>query len=178
MLCLLFNSPCRPPLIRLTGKCGFAGLAVMISRKAFIAVWFLALISFISSTRADVRLPALFSDNMVLQQGERATIWGWADNGEEVTVTFRGKKVKTKAQEGKWLLKLGRLKAGGPDNLVVQGKNQVELKNVLVGEVWICSGQSNMEWPLANSFEGHAATAASDNPQLRLFHVPKTRANE
>jgi sialate O-acetylesterase len=75
-------------------------------------------------------------------------------------------------------VKLSRLKAGGPDNLVVQGKNRIELKNVLVGEVWICSGQSNMEWPLRAAHEGSNAMAASANPQLRLFHVPKTKADE
>ncbi len=130
------------------------------------------------SARADVRLPALFSDNMVLQQGTAVPIWGWADEGEEVKVSFRGKSLNAKAQNGKWMVKLSRLKAGGPDNLIVEGKNRIELKNVLVGEVWICSGQSNMELPLKNTFEAEAAIAASGNPQLRLFHVPKTKADE
>src|ERR1051325_1619499 len=150
----------------------------MISRISFTTVG-LALLTLIAfSARADVRLPALFSDNMVLQQGARVTVWGWADDGEEVQVTFRGKTSKTKAQNGKWLVKLSRFKAGGPDNLIVQGKNRIELKNVLVGEVWVCSGQSNMEWPLKAAYEGTNAIAAAANPQLRLFHVPKTRASE
>src|SRR6185436_12195299 len=75
------------------------------------------------SARADVRLPALFSDNAVLQQGMRVPIWGWADDGEEVSVSFRGQKVKAKAKDGKWTVKLNDLKAGGPDLLTVSGKN-------------------------------------------------------
>jgi len=138
---------------------------------------FLALAVFASTVRADVRLPALFSDNMVLQQGMRVAVWGWAEDGEEVSVNFRGDTVKTKAKNGKWMLKLNKLKAGGPDTLTIQGKNRVEIKNVLVGEVWICSGQSNMEWPLDKSFESGPDIAASANPMLRLLVVPKTKAD-
>ena len=114
-------------------------------------------------TRADVRLPALFSDGMVLQQNTRAPVWGWAEEGEEVTVTFRGKTVKTKAKEGKWKITLNRFKAGGPDEMVVEGRNRIQLKGVLVGEVWICSGQSNMELPLKSSFESASDIAACAN---------------
>jgi sialate O-acetylesterase len=132
----------------------------------------------VTSARADVRLPALFSDNMVLQQEATVAVWGWADEGEEVQVTFRGETAKTKAQDGKWIVKLSSFKAGGPDELIVQGKNRIKLKNVLVGEVWACSGQSNMEWPLKSAYQGTNAIAASTNFQLRLFHIPKTRAAE
>ncbi len=129
------------------------------------------------AARADVRLPGLFSDNVVLQQGVRVPIWGWADEGEEVTVRFRDQVVRAKARNGKWMVNLSRLKAGGPDHLVVEGKNRVELQNVLVGEVWICSGQSNMEFPLKNSFESGGDIAACANPMLHLLHVPKTKAD-
>src|SRR4051812_21797729 len=128
--------------------------------------------------RAEVRLPALFSDNLVLQQGMPVPIWGWADDGEEVKVTFRGQTVSTTAKNGKWIVKLASLKPGGPEVLVVAGKNKIELHNVLVGEVWICSGQSNMELALKQAFEGEKDINSSANPQLRLFHVPKTKANE
>lgn len=131
-----------------------------------------------SATRADVRLPALFSDNMVLQQGIRVPVWGWADDGETVTVTFRGHKATATAKGGKWSVKLGRLKAGGPDTLVIAGKNTIEIKNVLVGEVWIASGQSNMEFPLSRSFESKADVDASTNSQIHLFHVPKLKAKQ
>jgi sialate O-acetylesterase len=137
-----------------------------------------ALLLCVLTARADVRLPGFFTDNMVLQEGARVPIWGWADNGEEVTVTFRGQTVKTKAKDGKWMVKLARLKAGGSDHLVVEGKNKIDLANVTVGEVWICSGQSNMEWPLDKAFEGTNDVSASANPQLRLLLVPKKKADE
>jgi sialate O-acetylesterase len=115
---------------------------------------------------------------MVLQQGERAPVWGWADEGEKVTITFRGRKISTTAKDGRWRIKLPGQKAGGPDTLAVEGKNRIELKNVLVGEVWVCSGQSNMEWPMSRSFEPEKDIASSVNPSLRLFTVPKRKADE
>src|SRR5437764_1427649 len=137
-------------------------------------------IAFLATTAlADVRLPGLFADNMVLQQGMPVPVWGWADEGEEVRVTFRGRTVSAKAKNGKWMLKLAAAKAASePETLQVEGKNRIELKNVLVGEVWICSGQSNMELALKNAFEPESDIAGSANPQLRLLHVPKTKANE
>jgi sialate O-acetylesterase len=131
-----------------------------------------------SSSWADVRLPGIFSENMVLQQGMAVPVWGWADDGENVTVEFRGQKVSTTAQNGKWQLRLRPEQAGGPDTLTVSGKNRITLSNVLMGEVWICSGQSNMEWPLSRSFESADAIARSGQPMIRLFTVPKLKANQ
>lgn len=128
------------------------------------------------SSLADVRLPALFSDHMVLQRGKPVPVWGWADDGEQVTVSFRGKTARATAKDGKWMVKLGKLQAGGPDILTVEGKNRIELRDVLVGEVWVCSGQSNMEWPLKASFQSQSDIAASTNPNLRIFKVPKRKA--
>jgi sialate O-acetylesterase len=128
--------------------------------------------------RADVKLPGLFSDNLVLQQEMRVPIWGWADDGEKVTVEFRGKKASTIAKDGKWAIRIDNFKAGGPDTLTISGKNTLVLKNVLVGEVWVCSGQSNMEWPLEKSFEPEGDIAASTIPMLRLFTVPKLKADQ
>ncbi len=85
--------------------------------------------------RAEVRLNSLFTDHMVLQRGIAVPVWGWADEGEKVTVEFRGKKVSTVAKNGKWMVKLGKLKAGGPDEFKVTGKNTILLTDVLVGEV-------------------------------------------
>ena len=131
-----------------------------------------------SLARADVRLPHLFSDNMVLQQGMKVTVWGWADDGEEVTVSFRGQKVKTVAKDGKWMVQLNKLKAGGPDTLMISGKNAITLNNVLVGEVWVASGQSNMEFAMRGSFESQPDIDAAANPNIRLFHVPKLKADQ
>ncbi len=137
-----------------------------------------ALLLLAASVRADVRLPNLFTDNMVLQQRMKAPVWGWADEGEEVTVSFRGQKVKTVAKDGKWMVKLSAMKAGGPDELTVTGKNSITIKNVLVGEVWVCSGQSNMEFPIENSFESKPDIEACANPMIHLIKVPKVKANE
>jgi sialate O-acetylesterase len=128
------------------------------------------------STTADVRLPGVFSDHMVLQQGMRLPVWGWADDGERVSVTLRGRTVSTVAENGAWMVRLPRQKAGGPFTLVVQGNNRIEFQDVLVGEVWICSGQSNMEWPMNRAFEPESDIATSSNPRLRLLTVPKLRA--
>src|ERR1043166_1921838 len=96
------------------------------------------------SAQAQLQLPALFSDNMVLQQGTRVTVWGWADDGEVVTVRFRGQKVSATAHNLKWSVQLHSLKAGGPDALTITAKSRtLQFTNVMVGEVWLCSGQSN-----------------------------------
>jgi sialate O-acetylesterase len=131
-----------------------------------------------STSRADVRLHGLFTDHMVLQRGMDVPIWGWADDGERVTVEFRGKKVSTTAKGGTWKVKLRKLKAGGPDELKVTGNNSITLHDVLVGEVWIASGQSNMEWPVRASFQPAEDILTADNPNLRLYTVPKLKANE
>jgi sialate O-acetylesterase len=130
------------------------------------------------SARAEVRLPALFSDNMVLQHGTRVPVWGWAEDGETVTIQFHDQKLKTKAAHGQWIVHLKKLDAGGPDELTVSGKNTIVLKNVLVGEVWVCSGQSNMELPLSRSFEPQGDIAAAANPNLRVFTVPKVKSEK
>lgn len=157
----------------------FAGRQPRPRRSPFAILILLLLLIPAAVTRAEVRLAALFSDNMVLQQGMQTPVWGWADEGEEVKVTFRGKTVSAKPKNGKWMVKLPAQQAGGAsDMLVVEGKNRIELHNVVVGEVWICSGQSNMELGLKQAFEGEKDIQGSANPLLRLFHVPKTRANE
>ena len=127
--------------------------------------------------RADVSLHSLFTDHAVLQQGRPVPIWGRAADGETVTVAFGGQTVSTVAQNGRWSVRLKPLKATAEGRtLEVRGRNTVVLSDVVVGEVWICSGQSNMEWPLSASFEPSADIAASINPNLRLFTVTKRRS--
>ena len=132
----------------------------------------------IFASSADVRLPTLFSDNMVLQRGKTISVGGWAEDGETITVTFRNQKVSTKAKNGKWRANLSSLKAGGPDVFKVTGNNSIELTNVLVGEVWLCGGQSNMEFALKRSFESEADIAASSNSMLRFFQVPNVKSDK
>jgi sialate O-acetylesterase len=138
----------------------------------------LALLVFASiRSDADVKLPKIFSSNMVLQQGIEIPVWGWAENGERITVSFNGQTVRTRADnEGKWRVTLSEQNYGGPYDLVVQGKNTIELQNVMVGEVWVCSGQSNMEWQVGNSNNAEEEVAAADYPGIRLFTVPKAVA--
>ena len=131
------------------------------------------------AARADVKLPALFSDHMVLQQGLPLKVWGWAEPGEKVTVEFRQQKTTvTTPASGKWLVTLKAEAAGDPGTLTVSGKNTVSISDVLVGEVWIASGQSNMEFGMRGSFESAADIAASANPQIRHFNVKKAKADQ
>jgi sialate O-acetylesterase len=123
---------------------------------------------------ADVKPHALFSDGMVLQQGIKVPVWGSADEGEKVTVRIQGQEVTATAKDGKWMVRLENLKAGGPFEMTVSGQNTLEFKHVYVGEVWICSGQSNMEWPVGASADAEKTIARSRNPLLRLFTVPRT----
>jgi sialate O-acetylesterase len=96
----------------------------------------------------DVTLPYILSDNMVLQRDIPVSIWGWAKPGEKVTVAILKQKVSVKADaKGEWKAKLNPLPAGGPFEVTITGKNTIILKNILAGDVWVCSGQSNMEFP-------------------------------
>ncbi len=151
----------------------------MIPRRHLLSLLHLvALLSLAAlSARADVKLHTLFTDHMVLQRGIAVPVWGWADDGEQVTVEFRGKKVSTTAKDGKWMVKLGKQKAGGPDELKVSGKNAITVTDVLVGEVWIASGQSNMEWSLKASAEPQGDIQHATNSLIRLYTVPKLKAD-
>ena len=127
-----------------------------------------------AAARADVTLPKLITDGMVLQQKAPVRLWGKASPGEKVVVTLQDKSgTATADPEGNWMATLKDLKPGGPFTLTVRGNNTVEVKDVLVGEVWVCSGQSNMEWPLSAAENGPAEAAAANDPQLRMFTVQK-----
>lgn len=132
-----------------------------------------------SVASADVRLPSIFSDHMVLQQNKPIPIWGWADPGEEVTVAIEGKRRAAVAgEDGKWKVMLDSRPAGGPYQLVVRAKNSITVDDVLVGEVWICSGQSNMEWPLKDSTDGELEVLAARYPRVRLITMPHVGSQE
>lgn len=122
---------------------------------------------------ADVRLPKLISDSMVLQRDAKINIWGWADKGEKISISFAGKKYNTTTGEnGKWATKLSALKSGGPYTMVIEGLNKIVLKEIMIGDVWFCAGQSNM----VHQMELHKETYASDiananNYFIRQFHI-------
>lgn len=122
---------------------------------------------------AEVKPAKIFTSNMVLQKGIENTIWGWAAKNEAVSVSLNGKTVKTRTgNDGKWSAKLPVMEYGGPYTLTIKGKNTVELNNIMIGEVWICSGQSNMQWNVQNSNNAEEEIAAANYPGIRLFQVP------
>ena len=127
-----------------------------------------------SLVKADVRMPALFSDHMVIQRDTEAPVWGWAEPGEEITVmgSWNGEVVTTTATEdGRWSVKLSTPGAGGPHQITIHGENFVPIRNVFSGEVWICSGQSNMEWRVNISANPEEESKAADYPMIRHFDV-------
>ncbi len=132
----------------------------------------LATLALSHTTRAEVKLPAIISDHMVVQAGVEVPIWGWAEAGEEVGVSLAGQTQKTKAESGgKWQVKLAKLKAGGPHALSVKGKNELTVNDVLVGEVWLGSGQSNMAMAVKAAQDFEQEKTAATHPQIRMFTV-------
>jgi sialate O-acetylesterase len=131
----------------------------------------------VPNAQADVKLPSILGSHMVLQRDKPLPIWGHAGPGEEVTVQLDEKSATTKADEkGAWKVELPAMNADGKSHkLIVTGKNKIELDDILIGEVWIGSGQSNMEWSLAASHDAKEAIPAADQPKIRLFHVPKVQ---
>jgi sialate O-acetylesterase len=131
------------------------------------------------SLKAEIKLPYLLSSNMVVQRDGSTLVWGQADAGEQVSVTFRGETMKTKAaKDGSWKVKIKTGAAGGPFDMVVQGKNTITLTNVMVGDVWVCSGQSNMEWSLSQTERARTDINSANYPNIRLFSVENKVAVE
>jgi len=135
----------------------------------------------ILNSYADVRLPALVGSNMVLQRNKPLNIWGWADKGEKVTVTFRNATFYAiTAANGQWKVKIPAQIAGGPYTMTISGHNTIKLDNILVGDVWVASGQSNMEMPVkgwGKVLNYEQEIAAANYPQIRFFqakHVTST----
>ncbi len=136
---------------------------------------------------AAVKLPSLFSENMVLQANSKDAVWGTADPREKVTVTLEGASAFTTADaDGNWKLEIGPLPPGGPYVMKVSGKNTIEIKNVLVGQVWLCSGQSNMTFAVARHLDWtdtgtenfKKEVASADYPRIRMFTVAETVAGK
>jgi len=143
---------------------------MFIRKSVFIVALLLPLVAL-----AQLEVNSFFGDHMVLQRGQSVPVWGQADPGEEVTVRFRDASVTTQAgEDGKWMLKLPRQSVGEVAPLrILSGDEEVVLEDVLVGEVWLCSGQSNMEWPVEKSVNAEKEIAAADYPSIRLFDIPR-----
>ena len=159
---------------------GVPGSSVAMSRRKstahalFVFVWLAA------SAAADVSLNNMFGDHMVLQQGIANRVWGRAAPGEQVTVSIAGQsQAATAAADGRWEVQLAPLtEYGGPHTLTVKGHNELTFKDVLVGEVWICSGQSNMQWAVNQADDPDLEKAAANFPEIRLLSVPQVGTQE
>jgi len=134
----------------------------------------------IRKNRMNLKLYSLFTDHMVLQQQEPVLFRGWAEPGATVTIQFAGQTAQTTATEGgTWQLRFPPVAAGGPFEVIVTcGDDCIHLRNVMVGEVWVCSGQSNMEWPLSGTANGAQFIAKADHSQIRLLKMPRTLQTE
>jgi sialate O-acetylesterase len=131
------------------------------------------LCSFARSASGEVRLPKVFSSHMVLQRDMKIAVWGWANPGEKVTLELADQKAEATANaKGEWKTFLSPMKAGGPYTLSVSGSNTVKFDDVLLGEVWLCSGQSNMEMGIGAAQNGKEEIAAANYPEIRLLMVP------
>jgi sialate O-acetylesterase len=148
---------------------------MMVMKKYLLTVSVLLLSVFTVS--AEVKMPLIFGDHMVLQQNSKLNIWGWADAGEKVTVNFAGQTVATTAaNDGTWKVELQPVKTNNQgETLTVKGKNTITISDVLVGDVWVASGQSNMEFGVKR-FKDDVEKA--DDPELRLFFVPRNTSLE
>lgn len=164
-------------------------------------LFFIMIVSmlFAVSLFSDVKMNGLFTDNMVLQRDAGTAVFGFADDGEKVNVAFNGQKVSTTAKGGRWILYLEPMKAGGPFEMTITGKNKIVLKNVLVGDVWLCGGQSNMDFPMERFLKqkkilkpkkgrediedvikqyNYMVNNGDNYPNLRLFLVAKNPSEE
>ena len=123
---------------------------------------------------SQVRLPKIIQDSMILQRDAKIKIWGWAAKDEKVNISFNGKKYKAKAgADGKWTTLLPAMKAGGPYTMDISASNKISLKDILIGDVWLVSGQSNMEYQLGYDDATYAKEMEEVNyPQIRQFKVP------
>ena len=139
--------------------------------------YLIALLCICSLVNAKVTLPKVFSSHMVLQREAPITIYGWADKGQNVTVTFAGKKLQSAVNEkGEWSVTFPAMQAGGPYEITLAEQNTITLKDVYMGDVWFCSGQSNMGWKLENSVNGKQELENANYEKIKLFQAPRIMA--
>ena len=150
----------------------------MTIRRSLVQALFFGIPAFtvLPAAVAEVTLPKLVSDGMVLQRNAPVKIWGWADAGEQIQVDFKGEHYRTEANDGgDWSITLKSSPAGGPYSMKVRGENLIAMDNILLGDVWLASGQSNMEYPINRIAHAFAdEIAAVDNAHIRQFQVPQT----
>ena len=151
------------------------------SEPIVLVLCFVLLLTNAGAIFADVKLPAVIGDNMVLQRGKAAHIWGWAEPGEQIMVSASWRTMAwgvTANKEGRWSFEMSPPKTAGPHEMTVSSKNTITINNILVGEVWVCSGQSNMQWSVGRAANPDQEIAAADYPKVRLFTVKRKVASE
>jgi sialate O-acetylesterase len=146
-----------------------------------ILLMFLVLSIYCINVSGKISLPSVFSNNMVLQQNTEVSIWGWSDPGEtiKIIVGWNNKDtLKVKANNTSlWKTSIKTFYAGGPYSIQIQGSDKIQITNVMLGEVWVCSGQSNMRWSVNDKIlNGEVEAAKSNNPDIRIFHIPRIGA--
>src|SRR5258708_6673149 len=147
------------------------GRLLLKTRILFLA---LSLFALVPTAEAKLQLPAILSDHMVLQQKNPVAIWGWSDPGQVVKVSLAGRRASTTTDsDGKWKATFPLLKAGGPYDMVVTGAESVTVQDILVGEVWIGSGQSNRELSMKGPHAAATEIPAANYPKIRLFTVDR-----
>jgi sialate O-acetylesterase len=147
-------------------------------RSRLFVPFLLAVFVLCAVARAELTLPSIFSDNMVLQRDEPIPVWGWDEPGTKVMVTLGVVTANATADDnGYWLAELPPVRAGGPYRLLIDGTRDLVLANVLVGDVWLCSGQSNMEWPVSASANAKEEIAAANHPRIRHIKIAHTPAD-
>ena len=140
---------------------------------------FICLLGICLSAQAEVSLPNIFGDHMVFQREQANPVWGKALPGEKVSVSIGGQShTTTTATDGSWRVMLEPLEVGGPYELEIQGNNTLTFNDILVGEVWVCSGQSNMQWPVRASADVELQVASANYSEIRLLSVPQIASQE
>jgi len=141
-----------------------------------IQSFFLVLL-IVLTAKADVRLPSILGSHMVLQQQSKVKLWGWSAPAEKITITvsWDNTTYETKGSRGaRWVAEINTPKAGGPYTIKIKGANEIVLEDVMIGEVWVCSGQSNMEWSADQGLQqSKDESPNATNKNIRFFYVPK-----
>jgi len=154
---------------------------VRFSETMVLSVFVILLLVNAGAALADIKLPAVISDNMVLQGNKKVSIWGWAEPGEEVMAGVSWHRMRwavTADKDGRWMFKMNSPKTGGPYEMTISGKNTITVKNIMVGEVWVGSGQSNMQMSVQASANAKQEISAANYPNIRLFTVTRKVATE
>ncbi len=156
----------------------WTNVQTMLGKKGWLATA-LTTVLMATSVQAEVKLPNIFGDHLVLQQGQRNKVWGVAAAGESVTVAIHGQSQQaTAAADGTWQVFIDPVPVGGPYALIVKGTNEIKLTDVLVGEVWVCSGQSNMQWSVDRSNDADLERLAGKHPHIRMINFPQVGTQE